>query len=166
MTTHFVNDKQNCKYSGVIFIGKLLRQRTNLELEMRRQRTVFSTCESRSYIYGSIHLQEVDKQLTSWTLWPRLCSGGLVEFIWTGCQKYAGSWTANNCPQGTLLPLLLSSQTLRSDPVSKVDALCRCREEREQKLPVPGSCSNGGCYKTEKEDPDPVSILSSEISWL
>lgn len=36
----------------------------------------------------------------------------------------------------------------------------------KQKLAVPGCRSNGGYYKREKEDPDPLSKLSSEISWL
>lgn len=109
---------------------------------MKGQRTVLSTCEDRSYTYTSIHLQDVDKELMNWTLWPRLCSVGLVEFIWTRCQNYAGSWTAKNCFQGTLLPLLLESQTLRSDAVSKMDASCTCTEERETETTCAGSYWN------------------------
>jgi len=37
---------------------------------------------------------------------------------------------------------------------------------KREKQKLPGPCSNGGYYKPEKEYPDPVIKLSSEIPWL
>lgn len=71
-------------------------------------------------------------------------------------------WLLNNYLQCTLLSLLLKSQTLRSDTVSKMEVSCVCREERESET----ACVWVMYYRTEKEGPGPVSKSFSESLWL